>query len=217
MPSFRTAFRRGSPTNTGPYWSPGTCAPPHRGYSRAQRIADSFRSVLCRHRYWTSPERLRFLETPSQGRRLRTRPDAGASELLKPPEKIDGSGGAADIGGRTAAITLPERAAEIHNVLDPIAREMRATAVLQTDIGRIIAGGVRDLTPAQRNLLSADEIASQAPGVHAEITALAAAEKLRATPQGLAVTRAICPECAEAIEASGGILTSSKTAIWPRP
>jgi tRNA(Arg) A34 adenosine deaminase TadA len=94
---------------------------------------------------------------------------------------------------------------------------MRTTAVLETDIGRIVAGGARDLAPAQRGLLVGGEIATQAPGVHAEITALQAAAKLGATPREIAVSRAICPQCAVAIEASGGTLTSPTTAIWPGP
>jgi hypothetical protein len=159
-----------------------------------------------------------LMESPSHGPpRTGTKPAPEPSEFLRPPEKIDGSRSTASVGGDTNATTLPERAAEVHNVLDPIAQEMRTTAVLQTDKGRIIAGGTRDLSPAQRNSLGTDEIAGQAPGVHAEITALGTAARLQATPQELAVTRAICPECAAAITASGGVLTSSKRAIWPKP
>jgi hypothetical protein len=120
-------------------------------------------------------------------------------------------------GSETAAVGLTERVAQIHGVLDPIAQEMRTTAVLETDIGRIVAGGARDLAPAQRGLLVGGEIATQAPGVQAEITALQAAAKLGATPREIAVSRAICPQCAAAIEASGGTLTSPTTAIWPGP
>ena len=120
-------------------------------------------------------------------------------------------------GSEAAAVGLTERVAQIHGVLDPIAQEMRTTAVLETDIGRIVAGGARDLAPAQRSLLTGSEIATQAPGVHAEITALQAAAKLGATPRAIAVSRAICPRCAAAIETSGGTMTSPTTAVWPGP
>jgi hypothetical protein len=46
---------------------------------------------------------------------------------------------------------LERRAQQIHSALDPIAQTRRTTAVLQTDAGRIVAGGVRDLTPTQRH------------------------------------------------------------------
>jgi len=110
---------------------------------------------------------------------------------------------------------LAGRVAQIHGVLDPIAQSMRTTAGLQTNLGRIIAGGARDLAPVQRALLGPGEIAAQAPGVHAEITVLDAAESMGATPSELAVTRTICPECAAAIEARGGTLTGPTSATFP--
>jgi RHS repeat-associated protein len=112
---------------------------------------------------------------------------------------------------------LAGRAAEIHGVLDPIAQTQRTTAVLQTSAGRIIAGGARDLSPAQRALLGSGEIAARLPGAHAEVTALSAARALGATPEAMAVTRAICPQCAAAIEGSGGTITSPTRAIWFTP
>jgi tRNA(Arg) A34 adenosine deaminase TadA len=130
--------------------------------------------------------------------------------------------GAAARAGATAAAAAADlaatrgaaRAAEIHGALDPIAQGMRTTAVLETSAGRIIAGGARDLTPAQRALVGPGEIAARLPGAHAEVTALRAAEGLGATPQSMAVTRAICPECAAAITQSGGVLTSPTTVEW---
>jgi hypothetical protein len=85
--------------------------------------------------------------------------------------------GGAEIGasGAAGSVSLVQRAAQIQGVLDPIAQQMRTTAVLETDIGRIVAGGARDLAPSQRALLGPGELAVQAPGVHAEITALDAA------------------------------------------
>jgi len=109
---------------------------------------------------------------------------------------------------------LKQRASQVHGVLDPIAQTRRTTAVLQTDAGRIVASGVRDLTPAQRALLGSGEIAAKLPGAHAEVTALQAAQRLGATPRAMVVTRVICPQCTAVIEASGGTLTSPTTAIW---
>jgi Cytidine and deoxycytidylate deaminase zinc-binding region len=112
-------------------------------------------------------------------------------------------------------VSLAERAAQIHGALDPIAQAQRTTAVLRTTAGDIVAGGARDLTPAQRALLGPGEIAARAPGVHAEATALGEAARMGATPLEMAVTRVICPQCAAAIEASGGRLTSPTTVVWP--
>ena len=75
-----------------------------------------------------------------------------------------------------AGYNLIERAAGIHRALDPIAQAQRTTAVPQTNSGQIVAGGARDLTPAQRHLLTSDEIAARLPGAHAEITALTSAQ-----------------------------------------
>ena len=127
-----------------------------------------------------------------------------------------GLGGATEIGASAAAgsVSLAQRAAQIQGVLDPIAQQMRTTAVLETNIGRIVAGGARDLAPSQRASLGPGEIAVQAPGIHAEATALDAVAKLGARPLELAVTRPICPQCAAAIRASGGTLTGPTTAVW---
>jgi hypothetical protein len=117
---------------------------------------------------------------------------------------------------QVGSVGLAERAKGIHNVLDPIAQRMRVTAVLETDVGRIIASGTRDLNPLQRAVLGRGEIAAKAPGVHAEVTALDKAASIGATPSELTVTRTICPECAAVIESLGGRLTSRTTAIFPR-
>jgi hypothetical protein len=113
-------------------------------------------------------------------------------------------------------VGLAERAQGIHGVLDGVAQGMRTTAVLETDIGRIVAGGGPDLTPLQRAVLVRGEIPAKAPRVHAEITALDKAAIIGATPSKLAVTRAICPRCAAVIESRGGRLTSPTTAAFPR-
>jgi hypothetical protein len=54
---------------------------------------------------------------------------------------------------RVGNLRAAERAEEIHNVLGTIAQRLRTTAVLDTDAGRIIAGGTRDLDPIQRAAL----------------------------------------------------------------
>lgn len=98
-------------------------------------------------------------------------------------------------------------------MLDPIAQAQRTTAVLRTSGGDIVAGGARDLTPAQRALLGPGEIAAKLPRAHAEVTALQHAAGAGLSPEAMAVTRGICPQCAASIEASGGTLTSPTTVI----
>lgn len=110
---------------------------------------------------------------------------------------------------------LAARAKRVHGALDPIAQSQRTTAVLQTSGGNIVAGGAHDLTPAQRALLGPGEVAVKLPGAHAEVTALLHAKATGLTPEAMAVTRAICAQCAAAIEATGGRLTGPTTAIWP--
>lgn len=117
---------------------------------------------------------------------------------------------------RVGSVGLAERAKEIHNVLDRVAQTRRTTAVLETDAGRIVAGGTRDLDRFQRAALGRGEIAAKAPRIHAEITALDKAASIGATPSELAVTRTICPERAAVIESRGGKLTSRTTAVFRR-
>ena len=118
------------------------------------------------------------------------------------------------VGPNTRA--LAGRAQEIQDTLasDPIAYRNRTTAALQTDGGKIVAGGGRDLNPAQRLALGPGEIPAKLPGEHAEVTALSGAKAAGFTPEALASTRPICPECEAAIEANGGWLTSPTTAVF---
>ncbi|XXY95763.1 RHS repeat-associated core domain-containing protein [Sorangium sp. So ce296] len=118
--------------------------------------------------------------------------------------------------GGVTATPLAARAQQIHSALHPVAQRMRTTAALDTTGDRIIAGGGPDLTPAQRALLVPGEIGASLPNAHAEATALSHAQKAGLSPQMLAVTRSICPQCASLIESSGGALTSPTTATWPR-
>jgi hypothetical protein len=59
---------------------------------------------------------------------------------------------------------LATRAQEVHDILadDPIAHRKRTTVVLRTDGGKIVAGGGRDLNPAQRDALGPGEIPAKA-------------------------------------------------------
>ncbi|XXT19469.1 RHS repeat-associated core domain-containing protein [Sorangium sp. So ce429] len=148
---------------------------------------------------------------------------AGTKTVLLTAATVFGMGrglGAAAEGsaaaGAVAATPLAARAQQIHGALHPVAQRMRTTAALDTTGGRIIAGGGPDLTPAQRALLVPGEISASLPNAHAEATALTHAQTAGLTPQMLAVTRAICPQCASLIESSGGTLTSPTTATWSR-
>ncbi len=107
------------------------------------------------------------------------------------------------------------RAEQIAGVLDGVAQSKRTTAVLETSSGRLVAGGGRDLAPAQRGLLGPGETAARAPGLHAETTLLEEAARTGALPRALGASRPFCPACRAAIEDSGGILTGPRTAVWP--
>src|SRR5262249_29620388 len=109
---------------------------------------------------------------------------------------------------------LVTRANEIQDILDPIAKKNRTTAVLQTDKGDIVGGGTRDLTPSQRSALTQGETAAKLPDAHAEITVLNEAANSGSTPQVLGVSREICPACKAFIEAMNGELIDPQTAIF---
>ena len=122
------------------------------------------------------------------------------------------------VGAETSlAGNAARRAREVHEVLDPVARTRRTTVALETSRGRILASGGRDLSSAQRGALQSGETAARAPGGHAEATVLREAAASGARPNMLVSTRPICPDCAAAIRAGGGRLTSPTTAVWQRP
>ncbi|MBV6390143.1 MAG: hypothetical protein JNIBNLAF_01809 [Nitrosomonas europaea] len=113
------------------------------------------------------------------------------------------------------ASRLASQANQVHNVLDPIAQAQRTTAVLSTSRGTIVAGGARDLTPAQRSLaqnLGMDT--AKLPGAHAEVTAIQQAQQQGAGLQALEVTRNICPSCVSFIESTGGKIVGERSAVW---
>ncbi len=109
------------------------------------------------------------------------------------------------------------RARQVHSVLHPIAQTRRTTAVLDTSRGRIVAGGARDLSPAQRAALRSGETPASSPGAHAEVTALGHAASSGARPRAMGASRPFCASCAAAITESGGRVISGTTAVWPRP
>jgi hypothetical protein len=123
--------------------------------------------------------------------------------------------GRAGVAAARGTADIAARVKQVHGALHPIAQAQRTTAVLRTSGGNIVAGGARDLAPIQKAMLGPGEIAAKLPGAHAEITALTHAQQGGLTPQAMAVSRAICPQCAAAIKASGGTITTPTTAIWP--
>ncbi|WP_430733402.1 hypothetical protein [Ectothiorhodospira lacustris] len=110
---------------------------------------------------------------------------------------------------------LANQANRVHGVLDPIAQGRRTTAVLSTSEGRIVAGGARDLTPAQREVARSLglDTAKQA-GVHAEVTAIQQAQQQGAKLTAMETTRTICPSCTAFIGATGGQI-SGTSVVWP--
>lgn len=128
----------------------------------------------------------------------------------------DIAAGAAGVTGTATLGGLASRVSQVHNALDPIAASMRTTAGLQTAQGARIfgSGAVRDLTPAQRSLLGAGEIAAKAPGAHAEATVLGAAAQRGLTPASMEVSRTICPACQQLIESTGGRVVTPQRAEW---
>lgn len=115
----------------------------------------------------------------------------------------------------TGAAQIASKAQAIHEVLDPIAQARRTTAVLRTNTCDIAAGGVRDLTPAQRAVAqSVDASTAALPGAHAEVTAIKNAQQNGQLPQFLETTTNICPDCAAFIESTGGAVTGPRSAKW---
>lgn len=116
----------------------------------------------------------------------------------------------------SAAAQLANKANAIHSALDPIAQNMRTTAVLRASSCDIAAGGARDLTASQRAVAQTLDVTSVAlPGAHAEVTAITNAQQSGLIPQLMEATRDICPACAAFIESTGGTVTGPRSAQWP--
>jgi hypothetical protein len=120
-------------------------------------------------------------------------------------------------GDAPEAGRLVARVSQLHGVLDPIAQDMRTTAVMSTREGiDVLAGGGEDLSPAQRALANENDLLARLPGEHAEITALDAAAKQGLTPAQMAVSRPICSICQMVIRARGGVINDDLMgAYWP--
>jgi len=110
---------------------------------------------------------------------------------------------------------LPGRADELADALDPIARNHRTPAAMSTAEGRdVLAGGVRDLSPAQRALAGEDDVLAKMPGEHAEVTGMKKAAEEGLTPTAIGTSRDICTSCRAALEESGATIISARFAAW---
>ena len=123
---------------------------------------------------------------------------------------------AAEVSEATQGVAaeLTRRAEEIHSVLHFVAQKHRTTAVLRTNRGDIVASGVEDLRPMQRQMLRPGETAAMLAGEHAEKTALHHAHAAGLSPQVIGTNWNICPACKRAIEESGGRLIGPRAATW---
>lgn len=141
---------------------------------------------------------------------------------IAPSLPLGGEGAAIERGLTSSvgseATRLTDTATRYHSALDPIAQNMRTTGAMSTREGTdLIASGKRDLTPAQRALVQPGEQLAKNPSLHAETTLIEAAKAAGLTPQQIAVTRLICPDCTTAIVESGGtILPGGLGAAWPK-
>ncbi|MER7243832.1 RHS repeat-associated core domain-containing protein [Kribbella sp. NPDC000426] len=154
------------------------------------------------------------------------------SNAVRSAEAKAVSSGAAKTGGgkvaesaKSAADTgrLTGRADQLKDALklksgapDTIAQKQRVAAVLATKEGKdVLAGGVRDLNPAQRALAGADDVLGKDPGLHAETTALKTAAEEGLTPAAIGTSKDFCPACQTALKDAGAVITGPRTAVWP--
>jgi RHS repeat-associated protein len=119
--------------------------------------------------------------------------------------------GEAGAAGTTEASLIQGRASEVHGALDPIAREMRTTAVGETvaadGSSSTLVGSSRPvLSPAQRAVLKPGEVPVRGPG-HAETTVLNAARQAGRKVPRMDVSRKPCPLCAEELRQEGTQVT----------
>ncbi len=109
---------------------------------------------------------------------------------------------------------LAGRAQEIHGKLDPVARNMRTTAVAEVKDAagasqRLVASSSRTLTPAQQVALKPNEAALRGVG-HAEAKVLQAAKENNLTVRAVATTRQMCPTCQQAVKDAGATIIPPK-------
>jgi RHS repeat-associated protein len=101
------------------------------------------------------------------------------------------------------AVSLEQRAQELHSVLDPIAQRMRTTAVTATEEGvTYVSSSLNELSKAQKAALKPGEVAAAGAG-HAEVTGINAAKQAGHTPTATAASRPICPTCAQTLQEQG--------------
>ncbi len=113
----------------------------------------------------------------------------------------------AEVTEVAASANLATRASEIHSALDPIAQEMRTTAVANVTnadgtVSTLVSSSKNTLAPAQRALLQPGETAVKGAG-HAEETILNAAKQNGQTVNTMGVSRTICPTCAPKLQEAG--------------
>ena len=118
------------------------------------------------------------------------------------------------LGSPAAFDALSARAAQVHGVLDPIARNRRTAAILETDAGVTVASGVRDISPVQRAQLLDGEIELRHPRLHAEDTLLTRSLEQGWRPRRLVASRNFCPNCIARIEETGGTILGPRSATW---
>ncbi len=122
--------------------------------------------------------------------------------LAGPPIVLSAVGGALE-GGTTADAAMASRAQEIDGVQDPIAQNMRTTAVgtvtnADGTTQTLVSSSRATFTPAQRAALQPGETAvSGAGGVHEEQKILNAASANGQTPTAIAPSRPPCSTCAQ--------------------
>ena len=109
---------------------------------------------------------------------------------------------------------LTGRADDLSNALDEVAQNHRTSAVLATDGPDVLAGGGRDLNPAQRALVGENEVLAKLPNAHAEVTAVEHARANGLSPVAIGTSRDICPKCIPYLEESGATITGPRTAVW---
>ena len=105
------------------------------------------------------------------------------------------------LSSASESMNLGARAQEIHSALDPIAQNMRTTAVGEVSnadgsTSTLVASSRSTLSPAQRAVLRPGETAVSGAG-HAEQTILNNAAQNGQTVTRMGVTRTPCPTCAQ--------------------
>jgi len=105
------------------------------------------------------------------------------------------------------AQALAGRAEQIHGALDPIAQNMRTTAVANVTnadgtASTLVSSSRNALAPAQRAVLQEGEAPVSGAG-HAEETILNAAQQNGQAVNAMGVSRTPCPSCAQKLDAAG--------------